>query len=223
MTSASANSKHAPRRPNPKGAGSRLREELLEAAARVVSRDGHTGITLRAVAREAKVSAPAIYLQFADRETLVLALVERTWRELASLMQVADQQAGADGAFAQLQAQLLAYVDYASSNPMHYELLFGVSPKAHAIAPRDALTAPVYWTLEAAVTRCRAEGHQLPLPTAEQAYEPNAVLLFVIAHGFIALARTAQIHPTSSQQGIRDFVAHCLNTLVVRPADGCVS
>jgi len=53
------------------------RETLLDAAARIVQRDGYDQLTLDAVAAEAKVSKGGLLYHFASKEALVKALVER--------------------------------------------------------------------------------------------------------------------------------------------------
>src|SRR5262245_25113857 len=55
---------------------------ILDAAARVLERDGHAGLTMRAVAAELGVQAPAIYWHIADKEALELALYDHLMRDL---------------------------------------------------------------------------------------------------------------------------------------------
>ena len=52
------------------------RVAVIEAAAAVLERDGHSGLTLRAVASELRVQAPALYWYFDDKQTLELALFD---------------------------------------------------------------------------------------------------------------------------------------------------
>ncbi len=66
-----------PRQRNPRGTGDRLRDELIDAAVRVLAARGDTErLSIRAVAAEAQVSPPAVYLHFPDRRGLVRAAVE---------------------------------------------------------------------------------------------------------------------------------------------------
>jgi len=207
----------ARRTPNRKGEGGRLRSDLLDAAARVLVAKGPSGVTLRAVAREANVTAPALYLHFEDRDDLVWHLLLRTWEELAKAMDEADRKAADEGPFAQLEAQLAAYVDYATKNPTHYELLFSASPDFARVAEEDYPTPwPVYYTLERAVVRCREAGFVMPLGRDET--DPTTVLLFVVAHGRIAIGHAAQRMPFSGRAATHAFVAESLRSLVRPPA-----
>jgi AcrR family transcriptional regulator len=54
-----------------------MRERLLNAAERVVARDGVSNLTLDAVAREAGVSKGGLLYHFPSKSTLVIAIVER--------------------------------------------------------------------------------------------------------------------------------------------------
>jgi AcrR family transcriptional regulator len=56
-----------------KGGGGR--EVLIAATLRVLDREGAEGVNLRAVGKEASVSAPALYWHFEDKEALVGAVV----------------------------------------------------------------------------------------------------------------------------------------------------
>lgn len=53
------------------------RKELLDAALRIVVRDGHAAVTMEAVATAAGVTKPVVYGVFPNRETLLSALLER--------------------------------------------------------------------------------------------------------------------------------------------------
>src|SRR5207248_1129080 len=69
---------------NPRGAGQRLRDDLIEAASRLlVGPAADAPLSLRAVARAVGVVPQAVYLHFPDKQRLVWAVVERCYAELA--------------------------------------------------------------------------------------------------------------------------------------------
>lgn len=209
------------RRPrNRKGQGTRLRAELLEAAKRVLARDGYAGLTLRAVAREARVTAPAIYLQFADLQALVWELLRLTWQELADEMQSADSAAVDQTPLERLEAQLDAYVSFATSSSVRYQLLFAMSPEPGQVnvAVMNTPTYPVYQVLQSAVARCHEAGYTMPFPPGGPP-DLSTVLLFVVAHGRIALAFASQFAPFSTAETSRAFVAEVLHVLIGPPRD----
>ncbi|WGD55626.1 WHG domain-containing protein [Bradyrhizobium sp. CB1650] len=99
-----------------------LREALLEAAERVLERDGLGGLTLRAVAREAGVSHAAPTHHFGDLTGLVSELAAIGFRQFNAAMASA-----CDAATTPLERALArpkAYVAYAQAHPGMYGLMF---------------------------------------------------------------------------------------------------
>ena len=114
---------HPTRTPNRRGEGSKLRTEILAAASGILETTGNDdAITLRAVAREAGITAPAIYAHFADRYEIVRTVVEAAFTELAVVMRTAAA-AHADP-IDRLRAVCHAYLDFAAERPHHYRVLF---------------------------------------------------------------------------------------------------
>ncbi|MDO9560963.1 MAG: TetR/AcrR family transcriptional regulator [Bradyrhizobium sp.] len=129
-------SKAAPVRPGRKPGGPRharageatpyhhgdLHDALLEAAERVLERDGLGGLTLRAVAREAGVSHAAPTHHFGDLTGLVSELAAIGFRQF----NVAMEAAGAIDAppLLKAMARAKAYVAYAQAHPGMYGLMF---------------------------------------------------------------------------------------------------
>src|SRR5947199_8149999 len=95
-----------------------LRDALLEAAERVLERDGLAGLTLRAVAREAGVSHAAPTHHFGDLTGLVSELAAIGFRQFNAAMAEAcapDMPYPAKGL-----ARARAYVGYAKAHPGMY-------------------------------------------------------------------------------------------------------
>jgi AcrR family transcriptional regulator len=99
-----------------------LRDALLEAAERVLERDGLSGLTLRAVAREAGVSHAAPTHHFGDLTGLVSELAAIGFRQFNTAMAAAGA-AGASPA-EKAMARAKAYVAYAEAHPGMYGLMF---------------------------------------------------------------------------------------------------
>src|SRR5947199_7637735 len=70
------------RQRNPRGQGERLRDDIIEAASRLLADPAAPPLTLRAVAREVGVAATSVYLHFDDIESLTLATVNHLFGEL---------------------------------------------------------------------------------------------------------------------------------------------
>ena len=106
-----------------RGEGERLRDEILEAADRILVASGdEEAVSLRAVAREVGCTAPAIYLHFTDRQALLFAVCERHFRDLDTA--VVGAVAGIDDPLAALRAAGWAYVRWGIANPEPYRIIF---------------------------------------------------------------------------------------------------
>ena len=107
----------------PRGAGARLREELLDAATRLLDAGGRdAALTLRGVAREAGVAAPSVYPHFPDLDALVLELIRRHLADLAAAVRAAVDGAR-DGEQA-LRRAAHAYVRWGLERPGPYTVVF---------------------------------------------------------------------------------------------------
>jgi AcrR family transcriptional regulator len=99
-----------------------LRDALLEAAERVLERDGLAGLTLRAVAREAGVSHAAPTHHFGDLTGLVSELAAIGFRQFNATMAAA--RATGTVPLEKSMAGAKAYVGYAQAHPGMYGLMF---------------------------------------------------------------------------------------------------
>jgi AcrR family transcriptional regulator len=101
-----------------------LRQALVRSALEIlVSEAGVAGLSLRAAARRAQVSAMAPYRHFADKEALLAAVAEYGFRELAARLTAATA-AAADPRVG-LGALGVAYVLFAREQPSLFKLMFG--------------------------------------------------------------------------------------------------
>lgn len=99
-----------------------LRAALLEAAERVLERDGLAALTLRAVAREAGVSHAAPSHHFGDLAGLLSELAATGFRQFNAAMVAAG--AGGASPLQKAFARAKAYVAYAQAHPGMYGLMF---------------------------------------------------------------------------------------------------
>lgn len=99
-----------------------LREALLKAAERVLERDGLSGLTLRAVAREAGVSHAAPTHHFGDLTGLISELAAVGFRQFNEAM--AKSCEGVSSPLVRALARPKAYVAYAQAHPGMYGIMF---------------------------------------------------------------------------------------------------
>jgi AcrR family transcriptional regulator len=97
-----------------------LRDALLEAAERVLERDGLAGLTLRAVAREAGVSHAAPTHHFGDLTGLLSELAAIGYRRFSAALATATSSNLAEQGLARAHA----YLGFAQAQPGLYGLMF---------------------------------------------------------------------------------------------------
>jgi AcrR family transcriptional regulator len=106
-----------------RGEGDRLRGEILAAAEELlIETADESAVSIRAIAERVGVSAPSIYRHFADKDTLILSVVEIVFRRLDDALESAA--AGATDPFDEIQRKGRAYVAFGLEHPEHYRLLF---------------------------------------------------------------------------------------------------
>jgi AcrR family transcriptional regulator len=108
---------------NRKGEGARLRQDILAAAAQLLTESGDAqALTIRAVAAACSVTPPAIYQHFADKQTLLRALLEQQFSVFRTVLHEAE--ADARGACDVLRRRCCAYVRFGAEHPGQYRVLF---------------------------------------------------------------------------------------------------
>lgn len=100
-----------------------LRETLMAAALESIAQDGTEKLSMRALARQAGVSATAPYRHFPSKRCLLAALATRGFRLLEAALREGRNQADS-GIEARLVASGLGYLNFARDNQTIYELMF---------------------------------------------------------------------------------------------------
>ena len=201
------------RRPRaPQGDGAKLRDELIDAATKLISKRGDSAaVTLRAVAREVGITAPSIYLHFADRNALLKAVLVEEFARFEAVLRVAV--AGAAGAEAQLRAGCRAYVDYGAEFPGSYAVLFAGLHPAIVFDADDEVGLDAFDILVAGVAKAMAAG-----ATPEGDKFAVARKLWVGLHGQVTLRATFDAFPWDSLDDALDELLHDVAQLPVHHA-----
>src|SRR3954467_3086625 len=98
MRAAKARQAAMPRSRNARGEGEKLRGEIIDAAIKVLSALGPDDpFSLRSVAKMAKIAAPSVYIPFADRNVLILAVLEQLFAEQVAIRAAAEADAAKAG------------------------------------------------------------------------------------------------------------------------------
>jgi AcrR family transcriptional regulator len=200
-----------PRQRNPRGTGERLRDEIIEAAIRVLAARGDTEkLSIRAVAAEAQVSLPAVYRHFPDRRALVRAAVESCFGRFQ--IQLAQAEHGTATPFEALRRRCQAYVAFGTDQPHLYRVMFGAwsaGPKAlGTYGRRPHPGAAAFTDLVASIQACLNAGARTRRPSLFLAFQ-----LWALLHGMTDL-RTAK--PEMSWPGADEMTDHYLVCLGLR-------
>jgi AcrR family transcriptional regulator len=158
------------------------RERILSAANAVLEREGIEALTIRKVARRAKLSPMALYRHFVGKEALLNALMEEglaAWESIVRGIRASDP-------LQWLQALGEAHLDFALTQPHRYDAAFFLPAPAARRFPDDfaAGRSPVIAMMMERIERAKAEGRIRDKPTLEV-----ALALAALGHGFISMHR----------------------------------
>jgi len=167
-----------------------LEGALVDAAERVLVRDGLRGLTVRAVATEAGVAPMGVYNRFGSKSGPAAALRVRGSAGLAAAIRGSGPADAAD----RLRACGRSSRRFALAHPQHYEAMFGsgVTPadraaasteelERHAAAAFDVLVAEVGRAMDAGVLR-------------RQEPEEAAWVIWAAVHGAVSLELAGVAH-----------------------------
>lgn len=169
-----------PRRRNPRGQGDRLRDDIIEAASRLMADPASPPLTLRAVAREVGVAATSVYLHFDDISSLVLAVSERRFGELVQLQDEAADSG--KSARERVHAGCLAYCEFGLAHPGHYRVMFGGLLTEYSTMPTEEMPGyAVFQQLIGEVAEC------IGRPADDPEAFRTATLIWQQLHGTVSL------------------------------------
>ena len=112
-------------RPRRREQNSNLQKAIKETAWKQIAEFGAPALSLRAIARELKITAPAIYNYFPDRDALVTALVIDAFTSFGDSQLEARDSLPEDDLVGRFRAIGIAYRNWAHAYPQRYQLLFG--------------------------------------------------------------------------------------------------
>lgn len=189
----------AARTRNPRGKGVRLRADIIRAARRILEVSGvEEAVTLRATARQAGVTAPALYGHFADRGEIIEAVISEAFAEFAAA--VTDAMLNVADPVERLRAGCRAYIRYAHEQPATYRILF-TRHQPSAVPSAAAQAAEVFQLLVEVIGECVVAGR-----SASRDPTTDGVVLWLALHGLAALPPAHPRFPWPDEQVLLDQV-----------------
>lgn len=195
------------RQRNQRGEGGLLKDELIEAAMRLLDTRPGVQLSLRMVAKEAGVAAPSVYRHFADVRAMMTEIARECWLLMASEIAKAAQDASAPTPLDELKVKMSAFVHYAMERPSRYQLLFDFSGGFEG--DHDGPIRPAYRAVLESIEAIADSGQELPGRDPVSA----ALLVISLAHGRIALAHLAPRRPGNLAPGVESSVLEMLDFL----------
>jgi len=187
---------------NRRGEGSKLREEILAAAADLLERDGNEdAVTLRAVAREVGISAPSIYGHFDDREAIVAAVIDSVFTDFVAALRAAI--VGVDDPVQRLRRVGRAYLAFAAERPRRYRLLFDRRDLERDDRPRADVRRDSFGVLADALQACVDAGRSTSIDVLG-----DATSMWTSLHGFATLRAGVTQFPWPAETIMLDKILH---------------
>jgi AcrR family transcriptional regulator len=105
-----------------RGEGDRLRADILAAAERLLIESGdQSALSIRAIADAVGVTPPSIYLHFADRNELIIAVCEDQFSHIGEAMEKAVE--GVSDPWERIALRGRAYVEFGLANAEQYRII----------------------------------------------------------------------------------------------------
>src|ERR1700744_2567830 len=162
-----------PRRPNARGQGERLREEIIFASVQMLGDlADDEALSLRAVARAVSVSPTSVYLYFPDRDALVAAAMERCHAEM--LQAADDAEAAQQDPALGLRARILTQADWVREHPGLYKVM-------HESKVGMPFKELMFTRTTAAVQRCMDAGAAPPGDAATVALDLRTAVIGMLS------------------------------------------
>jgi len=171
-----------------------LRRALVDAAARILEREGPSALSLRAVAREAGVSPAAPYHHFKDKGELLDAVAHVGWEALGDAM--TEAVAKARDAHELMTELGVAYVCFSQRHPALYRVMYDCS------RDKDSLPEGMENNDDSAYCMVRETFRKTAGPdVAELDIELATIAAWCTAHGLAEMSGFAQFSPLKRELG----------------------
>jgi AcrR family transcriptional regulator len=166
---------------------------ILAAARELLDRNGLAAVAMRPVAERVGITPMAIYRHFADRDSLLKAIANQGFEELALQVQVLNLKGDLERRLMQVAA---VFLNAALAYPHLYELMFLAPREGARKYPRDfkAGRSPTFNPTVEIIEQAMRTGELRPDDPVEIAFELSA-----LSHGLIVLYRGGRVVRSEKQ------------------------
>lgn len=170
----------------PRAANPTLREDILQAALRIVEEKGAVGLTMRAVAGLLGYSATAIYQHFTGKEELLLTLKLQAGDLLTTEMELARAESTLEEQLFQMGRR---YIHFGLQNPTFYQLMFQDMGLETMGTPPQRERLRQSWTVMRATLKTWVEERGFQGIDIDK----EANVLWIMVHGLTSLALAGRL------------------------------
>jgi AcrR family transcriptional regulator len=185
-----------------------LRAPIIEAARKVLLKEGYKRLSMRRVAEEAGCSTMALYRHFTNKEALTQFLCTELYMSFTE--RISKQMAAVNGPREQLRVFIAALIDFAASYPDHYSIIFLIRhPDPVVIEEREQLGKEFVKDIQSIVRSL------LPSDVSSSLLAARVRQIFCCLHGTAALLIShPKVYGLNRQRVIvecQETIAHLLN------------
>ncbi len=175
-----------------------LRRRLLDAAEKIVEKEGIEGVTIRKLSGHAGVSRTAPYRHFRNKAEMLHALAARGFDRLKKTLEKISNDSSTSP-LGKLELSIEAYVEFATENPAKYRLMFSRDVVSRSSNPELIAAAKgTFNLLSKAIDDCGRKG-ALKLDSSIAL----ANVAWALLHGLSVLAINRQINLSENSMGTR--------------------
>lgn len=127
------------------------KEDIKRIARQLMAERGTNGLSMRAIARELEMTAPALYHYFAKQDDLITALIVDAFHALGDVVEASSKATEAQCSGVRLMEGAIAYRQWALDHPVDFQLIYG-NPIPGYVAPAE-VTVPASAYSLAGLTR----------------------------------------------------------------------
>lgn len=184
-----------------------LKNALIKAGIRILSKEGVAGLSLRKVASKAGVSHTAPYAHFADKQALIAAISTEGYRMLYERIATVTRRYEGDP-LKQLVEASWAYVEFALDEPDHFRItLSGVVEKEKDYPAFVEISQKGFATVVEITEACQLAGILDEGPA-----DLTALSVWGLVHGIASLILDGQVsHSILDRMSVRDLLIYSLN------------
>lgn len=188
-----------------------LKNALIKAGIKILSKEGTGGLSLRKVAKQAGVSHSAPYAHFDDKQSLIAAISTEGFKQLYAELDAAILSYPSDPK-QQLMESAWAYVQFAINNTDAFKIMFsGVLEEERDYPSFVEISHKTFERVVDIVKSCQEAGVLRSAPP-----EIMAVAVWGQLHGIISLILEGQVsHVVLDRFSIREIVFFAMNQTIL--------